>query len=530
LRNALLSVYHKEGIVEFAQALVKFGFKLYASGGTAKALSESGIPVTDVAELTGRGAILRHRVVTLSGEIHAGLLAGEEDMEELHQLGLPRIDLVCVDLYPLQAEIERPGSTRESVIELTDVGGPTMLHSAAKGSRIVICDPADRQQVIKWLEDGRPNEEEFLTYLAAKAEFVVANYCGLSANYHSDGGYHFISGRRVAQLRYGENPQQEQAFLYTTDSGDPLAVDQFKIVAGNPGWMNTVDADRLLSSITTAAAYFDRNNDRGVSNLAIGVKHGNPCGAAYGQAIDAVIGRMLDGDPRAIFGGVVMTNFEIGEGEAEILLHHNSKERRLLDGIIAPAFSEGAIELLQRKGSKGFLYVNPALGTLSLESLSPTWQCRQVRGGFLLQQANPFVLDWKDERLQIFPGSVAWGQGDDIGFAWGIGSRSNSNTITLVKDGTLIGNGVGRQDRIGAAELALKIARDGGHDPRGAVAYSDSFFPYDDGPKVLIEAGIKVIFASSGSVRDKEVIKVCQEAGVTLCLIPDKVGRGFFGH
>jgi len=527
--NALLSVYHKEGIVEFARALVELGFKLYASGGTAKALSEAGIPVTDVAELTGRSPILRHRVITLSGEVHAGLLAADEDSEELERLGLPRIDLVCVDLYPLQEEIAKPDSTRESVIEQTDIGGPTMLRSAAKGRRIVICDPADRQRVIEWLKNGKPDEDKFITDIVAKAEFVVGNYCSLSANYHSDGGYYSLAGRRVRPLRYGENPQQKAA-LYTCDTGDPLALDKFEVVAGSPGWMNDADLDRLINIITTAAAYFDRNNERGVPYLCIGAKHGNPCGAAFGSDWQGVIHRMLDGDPRAIFGGVVITNFGISKAEANTLLHHNSKERRLLDGIIAPSFSVEAIEILQRSGSKGFLAVNPALGNLSQESLSPAWHLRQVRGGFLLQQPNPFVLDWKDERLQIQGSVIAWDQRDNIGFAWSLGSRSNSNTITLVKNGMLIGNGVGQQDRVGAAELAIKKASVAGHDPRGAVAYSDSFFPFPDGPQVLAEAGIKVLFASSGARKDQEVIEACEAARVTLCLIPDKVGRGFFGH
>lgn len=225
-----------------------------------------------------------------------------------------------------------------------------------------------------------------------------------------------------------------------------------------------------------------------------------------------------------------MTNFEIGKEEADILLHYNSEGRRLLDGIIAPSFTEEAVEILQRSGPKGFLAVNPALEDLSQESLSPVWQFRQARGGFLLQQSNPFVLDWKDERLQIQGPVVAWDQNDNIGFAWAIGSTSNSNTITLVKKGMLIGNGVGQQDRVGAAELAIKKARDAGHDPEYAIAYGDSFFPYDDGPQVLAEAGIKVIFASSGAQRDAEVIEKCLKAGVVLCLIPDKVGRGFYGH
>lgn len=190
-RTSLLSVYNKDGIVEFAKSLsVEFGFELLASGGTAKFLKEAGLKVTDVAELVGGGPILGHRVVTLSREVHAGLLAedNEEDRTELKRLNIPFIDLVCVDLYPLEAEIIKPGATRESVIEKTDIGGPTMLRSAAKGGRIVICDSEDRDKVLMWLRQDCYNKDEFLRRLAAKAELTVAKYCAASASYHSKGG------------------------------------------------------------------------------------------------------------------------------------------------------------------------------------------------------------------------------------------------------------------------------------------------------------------------------------------------------
>lgn len=184
---ALLSVYNKQGIVEFARRLINLGWEILASSGTARKLSEENISVRDVAELVGGGPILGHRVVTLSREVHAGLLARPEDQEELDRLGIPRIDLVCVDMYPLEQETISSHATRQSVIEKTDIGGPTMLRSAAKGRRIVICDFQDRQGVIDWLEAGKPDEDAFITDLAAKAEIKVAQYCLTSARYHSQG-------------------------------------------------------------------------------------------------------------------------------------------------------------------------------------------------------------------------------------------------------------------------------------------------------------------------------------------------------
>lgn len=186
--NALLSVYNKNGIEEFAKGLVELGWNIISSGGTCKALRAAGIKVTDVAEITGLPPILGHRVVTLHPAIHGGLLATPDMKAELEKLGFPWIDLVCVDLYPLKEETRREGATRESVLEKTDIGGPTMIRSAAKGRRIVICDPTDRALVLEWLKDGRPNGDPFITFLAAKAEGVIADYCLASARFHSKDG------------------------------------------------------------------------------------------------------------------------------------------------------------------------------------------------------------------------------------------------------------------------------------------------------------------------------------------------------
>lgn len=201
-RNALLSVYHKNGIVDFATKLIALGFTIYASGGTHKHLSENGVKALSVAALVGGEAILGHRVVTLSREVHAGLLAQDtaEDIAELASLGIPRLDLVCVDLYPLEAEIAKAGSTRESVINQTDIGGPTMIRSGVKGGRIVVCDPEDRQRVIDWLEAGEP-ANGLIDELGAKGEFVCAMYCLASAHYLSDGVYKDSFSTRLATLQ-----------------------------------------------------------------------------------------------------------------------------------------------------------------------------------------------------------------------------------------------------------------------------------------------------------------------------------------
>jgi len=263
-KNALLSVYHKEGITEFAQGLIDLGWKLYASGGTAKHLKAAGLKVTDVAELVGGGAILGHRVVTLSRQVHAGLQARDEpdDIAELKKLDIPWIDLVCIDLYPLEQETANPHATLESVIEQTDIGGPTMLRSAAKGKRIVIGDPADRATVLEKLRtegDLLPIDRQML---AAKTEYIVARYCLASTRYLGNGFYDGMIGRQVAQCKYGENPYQKPAALYTTETDNPLALDKFKLVSGaDPSFINYTDFDRLLQTITHIAGVFELNRD-----------------------------------------------------------------------------------------------------------------------------------------------------------------------------------------------------------------------------------------------------------------------------
>lgn len=521
-KNALLSVYHKTGIVEFAQELISLGWRIFSSGGTAKTLREAGVSVTDVAELSGLPAILGHRVVTLVPQVHGGLLAAEEHREELRQLGYPWIDLVCVDLYPLKEEARRSGATRESVIEKTDIGGPTLIRSGAKGQRIVVVDPADRMRVIEWLKNGRQNEAELRNTLAAKAEAIISDYCLESARFHSDSAFEGAIGSRVVSCKYGENAWQAPAHLYSTGTPDLLALDKFVVIEGTPpSYNNWCDIDRLLQTATHIAEGYAINE--GVSTaIAVGVKHGNACGAATGPDRAEVLKKMMAGDPLAIFGGLVITNFEVDEALCESLTG------KMLDGVIAPAFTEGAIAMLRRKSDKCRFVVNPALNRL-VGNLDRTPRFRFVRGGFLAQPNYTFIPDFGREEI-VKHGKATPVQECDMMLAWAIGSTSNSNTMTLVKNEQLIGNGVGQQDRVGAANLAITLARRSGHDLLGAAAYSDSFFPFPDGPQTIIEAGVTAILTSSGSVKDQATIDVCAKHDVALYMVPDQAGRGFFGH
>lgn len=532
-KTALISVYNKTGIETFARDLETAGWTLYASGGTAQYLRDQNVSVLDTSDLVGGGAILGHRVVTLSREIYAGLLAthSKEDQAEMKRLGIPYIDLICVDLYPIKDAIGKPDASETSVIELTDIGGPTLLRAAAKGRRIVVSHASQRETVIKWLNDNQPDKELFLRGLAAAAEAEVAAYALASARYSGDDAYDGVIGSRIATAKYGENPWQTQASLYKTlADSDPLALHAFLQVQGaSPSYNNYADIDRLLQTITHIAAGFDVNKLTKPC-IALGAKHGNVCGAAVGTDPADTTRRMLDGDLRAIFGGVMMLNFPIDETIADILLTYKvEKGRRLIDGVVAPSVTAKAKELLSRKGDKCRILTNTALQKLDQSSLDNNRRLRYVRGGFIMQDNYTYVLDLSAAQSSSTRKLTPENKRDCV-LGWAIGSTSNSNTITLIKDGMLIGNGVGQQDRVSAAELAIKRAKDAEHQTHGAFAYSDSFFPFPDGPQRLADAGITSIFASSGSVGDNAVLEACKKANVNLITLPDVQVRGFYAH
>ena len=330
------------------------------------------------------------------------------------------------------------------------------------------------------------------------------------------------------ECAYGENAWQTPARLVHDATEDPLALGRFSLLEGStPSYNNLIDVDRQLQTITHVAAAFDIAG--GVPAIAVGTKHGNACGAAVAETPVAATEKMLTGDTRAIFGGCVMLSFAVDAAVAETLVGYASEGRRLLDLVSAASFTDEALEVLARKHGKCRVLANPALASLSRDSLDTNPRTRPVRGGVLQQPNYTFVLDLAAPEVEVF-GTLTDVQRSDLLLAWAIGSTSNSNTVTLVRDGQLIGNGVGQQDRVGGCALAIMRARDAGHAITGAVAYSDSFFPFPDAPQTLIDAGVSAIFSTSGSVRDDVVRATVTDAGVALAQLPDKLARGFFGH
>jgi len=534
---ALISVYDKTGIKDFAKSLVDLGWKIISSGGTAKHLSDAGISVTDVADITGMKAILSHRVATLHPKILGGLLAlnTPEHLAELKKYEIPWIDMVCADFYPLEEEINNSGANRESVIEKTDIGGPTMIRSGAKGRRITICDSGDRVKVIEWLKNGEPDSEDFLNKLAAKAEAAISRYCATSAEYHSSGLYKSIFGKKVLECAYGENAYQKPTSLYRNhqSKNDSLAIHNWQLIAGSPmSYNNICDLDRMMQTMTHIGAGFEKNFGK-VPHVAIGAKHGNACGVGIDENNLEAVRKMLLGDLRAIFGGCVMLNFLVDEKIAEELIHkYCEPNKRLLDIVAAPSFSPEAVEILSRKKGKCRLLANPAILKAGLLSLDIAKRFRYVRGGFMEQPNYTFVPELPKT---VFDSEVL----KNVVLVWAIGCTSNSNTITIVKESRLYGNGVGQQDRVGAAKLAIFRADESANfadskinkaDLENAVAYSDSFFPFTDAVEVLINRGIKTIFSTSGSVNDEKIIELCKAKNVNLIMLPDTEARGFYQH
>lgn len=531
-KNALLSVYDKTGIEDLARALTELGWNLYSSGGTAKAISAAGIPVTDIADLTGFPAILEHRVVTLHPKVHGGILAipdNEEHQADMEQYGIQPFGLVVANLYPF-SETVASGASFQDCIEKIDVGGPTMVRAAAKNHSYVgiVTNPGQYQQVLDELRDGGELSAETRLELAKQAFAHTAAYDLAVAEWLSEGEYKGILGQKVADCDYGENRWQSPAALYRlVGNDDPLAVHRYKVVAGrSPSYINWTDVDRLSQTVTHLIAEHDVNFGS-QPYIAVAVKHGNPCGASSADTPEEALKLMLTGDTRAVFGAVVMVNFPITGELSELLLRHATEVRRLLDGICAPSFDDVALGSLGRRDGKFFLAVNPRLAELTVDSLDQSELVRPVRGGFLVQPNYTSVINLDEAIVQ---GALTEMQKQDIATGIAICATSNSNTVTAVKEGQLVANGVGQQDRVGCCELLVQKAANNGHDLDGASMVSDSFFPFPDGPLTLIEAGAGAIFSTTGSNRDADTQELCEQHGVTLVQQPDAEARMFSRH
>ena len=511
IRRALLSVYDKTGIAAFARELAGLGVELVASSGTARVLADERIGVTTVADVTGFGDLLGHRVVTLHPAIHAGILARRdvpEDMAQLAEHGIAPIDLVCVNLYPFERTVGRLDVAWEDAIEQIDIGGPTLLRAAAKNHEHVVpvCRPADYEQVLEEFRARAEISPETRRALAARAFQTTAAFDGAVAGWLGRDDLfpetYVPVFERVLELSYGENPHQRAAYYAQRGSRTHLLARVEQLQGRDLTFNNLGDlsAGRLLLLELDGPA-------------AVIVKHGNPCGVALGDTIDEAYDRALAADPISAYGGVVVLNRPVGPALGKALAG------QFVELIQAPGFHESALEQLAANDGLRVLADGERRAFVSTER-----DLRRVLGGLLVQDrdADGDSLDTMDVACGD-PDETMW---DDLLFAWAVVKHADSNAIVIARGGQTIGIGSGQMSRVDAVRIALDKARELGHPLEGSVLASDAFFPFDDGPKLALEAGVSAIIQPGGSKRDSEVLTAVREAGATMVL----TGRRHFRH
>jgi phosphoribosylaminoimidazolecarboxamide formyltransferase/IMP cyclohydrolase len=488
--RALLSAYDKTGIVDLAKGLADLGFDLVSSGGTAKAIAEAGIPVTDVADLTGFPAMLGHRVVTLHPKVHGALLADRDDpshQADMAEYGIEPIDLVVVNLYPFRSDPS---------IELIDVGGPTMVRAAAKNHAHVgiVVDPGDYDVVLDELRAGALTAAT-KRRLARKAFAHTAAYDAAIVTWFDEQDDEalpptvHLALERVQDLRYGENPHQTGARYRTI--GSTSWWDDVEQHAGLAlSYLNLFDADAAWALV----------HDLGDQPAVAIIKHANPCGVAVADTLDEAYQRAFECDERSAFGGIVALNRPVDTATVERMV-----AAAQADVVIAPGYEAGTLEALQAKRKNTRLLSAPLP---SAERL----QLRQLNGGFLVQDAHHFASTRKEWRVvtERQPTEAEWA---DAELAWRICGWVKSNSIVLVKDGTAWGIGAGQQNRVEAGQIAASKAA--GRAAGGACA-SDAFYPFPDGIEAAAEAGVAVIIQPGGSVGDEKNIVRADELGVAM--------------
>lgn len=501
MKRALISVSDKNGIVPFAKELVKLGVEIISTGGTKAAFEKAGVPVTGIEEVTEFPEMLDGRVKTLHPAIHGGLLARRdtaEHMEAIEAHNIQPIDLVVVNLYPFQETIQKPGVTLEEAIENIDIGGPSMLRSAAKNyaAVTVVVDSTDYEAVLTELSEHGATTFETRQRLAAKVFRHTAAYDALIAEYLTDiTGETFpekvtLTYNRKQVLRYGENPHQDAAF-YTEPQAVENSISSAKQLHGKElSYNNIRDTDAALK----IANEFSKP-------VAVAVKHMNPCGVGVGTTIEEAYLKAYEADEISIFGGIVALNKEVDAKTAE----HMSKI--FLEIIIAPSFSEEAFEILSKKKNIRLLTVPFTRGSESLEKTS-------VNGGLLIQASDTVVED--PETYEV----VTAKQPTDSEMTalltqWKIVKHVKSNAIVVGTDKQTLGIGAGQMNRIGSAQIALEQA---GSKAKGAVLASDAFFPMDDTVEAAAKAGITAIIQPGGSIKDKDSIAMADKYGIAMVL------------
>ena len=498
--RALFSVSDKTGVVEFAKELVGLGWEIIATGGTMKLLQDSGLKVINISEVTGFPEICDGRVKTLHPKVHGGLL-GRRDLDshiaQLKENGIEFIDMVCVNLYPFKQTIAKPDVTMEDAIENIDIGGPSMLRSAAKNwsAVTVVCNPENYAKIIAEIKETGNTTKETRLQLSAEAYTHTAEYDMMIAAYmRKAAGLNeklFLEYDLIQGLRYGENPHQEAKFYGKAECGSYSLANAKQLNGKELSYNNIQDANAALC----IAREFDEP-------FCVGLKHMNPCGAAIGTDVVDAWTKAYEADKVSIFGGIVAVNREINKEAAELM------KPIFLEIIMAPSFSAEALEILSTKKNLRLLQVDMTKDDSVVD------QYVSVNGGLLVQNLDKTTVEVTADMCvtEVKPTPE---QMTDLNFGWRIVKHVKSNAIVAVKDGKTLGVGAGQMNRVGSAEIALKQAQAAGF-TNGIVLASDGFFPFDDTVTMASQYGVTAIVQPGGSVRDEDSVKKANECGITM--------------
>jgi len=510
--QALISVSEKRGVVDFARALAGLGIKLLSTGGTAKLLRDAGLAVMDVSEYTGFPEMLDGRVKTLHPKVHAGILGRRDSPEHTHTMeahGIPRIDLVVVNLYPFQQTVAKADCTLDDAIENTDIGGPAMVRAAAKnhgneqGGVGVVTDPEDYAGIIDELQAGGGLSYRTRFALAKKAFTHTARYDSAIANWLTrlDDENRLtpfpnrlqLAFDKVEDLRYGENPHQQAAF-YREPAALPGSIAGYVQLQGKElSYNNIADADAAWECVKA----FDP-----ASAACVIVKHANPCGVALGGNAEEAYRKAFATDPTSAFGGIIAFNARLDKGTAEAVAG------QFAEVIIAPEISDEARAVFAAKQNLRVLVVPLGRGGGQLDM-------KRVGGGLLLQSADEAKIAVADLKV-VTRRAPTTREMQDLLFAWRIAKYVKSNAIVYCKDGVTVGVGAGQMSRVDSARIAAIKAANNGLTVAGSVVASDAFFPFRDGLDVLAKAGATAVIQPGGSVRDAEVIAAADEQNVAM--------------
>jgi phosphoribosylaminoimidazolecarboxamide formyltransferase/IMP cyclohydrolase len=512
MKRALISVSHKTGLLDFVKQLVTFDYEVISTGGTYKLLHENNIPVKMIDEFTGFPEIMDGRVKTLHPKVHGGLLCLRNNTQHITQAkenGIDMIDMVVVNLYPFKETIAKENVILADAIENIDIGGPSMLRSAAKNHLFVtvICDTNDYQKVIEELKTNGDTTFETRQQLAAKVFRHTAAYDATIAGFLTDRVGErepenlTVTFSKKQSLRYGENPHQKACFYAGIPQGFSMAFAQ-QLHGKELSYNNIQDGDAALNIVKE---FMDEP-------VMVAVKHKNPCGVGIGKDVQEAWQRCYDADPVSIFGGIVASNQTIDEETAE------SMKNVFLEIILAPKFTEKALEILTAKKNIRLMTFETSLKNEDKNLLL------SVNGGLLIQETdNATTQDY--EIKVVTERAPTESEMNDLLFAMKVCKHVKSNAITLAKDLRTVGIGAGQMNRVGAAFIALEQAKTAGF-TKNIILASDAFFPFDDVVKIAHQYGVTAIIQPGGSVRDEDSIKACNELKISMVF----TGKRHFKH